>query len=164
MTSPDARLRDETQPERADRQLSELLQELRVVQTGVQVLFAFLLGVPFTQRFESLSQFDRGLYFATLLLSAAAILLLVAPTAWHRWLFELGDKSHLVSVAHRLAAAGLACVGLAVTAVVALVADVLYSALATAISAGVVGVACTLLWLLLPLRRRLEDLARRRQM
>src|SRR4051812_2299384 len=93
--------RDETEVERADRQLLELLQELRVMQTGAQVLFAFLLGVPFTARFGRLGDTDRALYFVTLLLSGLAIIFLVAPAAWHRWLFELGDKRHIVDVSHR---------------------------------------------------------------
>jgi hypothetical protein len=157
-TKPDGR--DETDVERADRQLSELLQELRVVQTGVQVLFAFLLGVPFTQRFTALGDGDRALYFATLLLSGLAIILLLAPTAWHRWLFELGDKRHVVDVAHRLSVAGLACVGLAVVCVVALIADLLYPGTTAVASTVAMFVIATVLWAILPARRRM-DLRRR---
>src|SRR4051812_20776576 len=88
--------RNETPLERCDRNLVELLQEVRVVQTGVQVLFAFLLTAPLAARFGVLTRFQRYDYFATLLLTAAAAVLLIAPTAYHRVLFRCGDKDYLV--------------------------------------------------------------------
>jgi hypothetical protein len=148
--------RDETEEERADRQLAELLQELRVVQTGVQVLFAFLLGVPFAARFSELDDTQRAIYFVTLLLAGLAIILLLAPTAWHRTLFRRHDKPHLVAVSHRLAVAGLACVGLDVIAVVALISSVLYPGVLTwaaPIALAIVGLA---LWAVLPVLRRVR--------
>src|SRR4029079_4229693 len=90
-----------------DRNLIELLQEVRVVQTGVQVLFAFLLTVPFSSRFDQITQFQRGAYFAALVGSAAASVLLIAPTAVHRILFRLGQKEYILEVSHRLALGGL---------------------------------------------------------
>src|SRR3712207_5987907 len=84
--------RSETELERCDRNLVELLQEVRVVQTGVQVLFAFLLTAPLAPRFPELTAFQRGAYFTTLLVTGAAAVLLIAPTAYHRILFRLGDK------------------------------------------------------------------------
>src|SRR5215211_363976 len=105
--------RNETELERSDRHLSELMQEVRVAQTGVQVLFGFLLTVPFTARFEVLSQSQRALYFATLAVAGCAAMLLIAPSSHHRVLFRCGDKDHLVRVANRYALAGLGCVAVA---------------------------------------------------
>src|SRR4029079_13733831 len=99
--------RDETDTERLDRNLIELLQEVRVVQTGVQVLFAFLLTVPFSSRFDQITHFQRAAYFTALVGSAAASVLLIAPTAVHRILFRLGQKEYMVEVSNRLALGGL---------------------------------------------------------
>src|SRR3954467_4457408 len=92
------RLRDETDTERLDRNLIELLQEVRVVQTGVQVLFAFLLTVPFSQRFDEITGFQKGAYFTALVGTAAASVLLIAPTSVHRLLFRMGQKAYMVDV------------------------------------------------------------------
>ncbi len=159
MTGPSAHDgRNETELERRDRQFGELLQELRVVQTGVQVLFAFLLGVPFASRFTTLDSGQRLLYFVALILSGLSVILLLAPTAWHRLLFTLGDKPHLITVSQRLAIAGTACVGLAVIAVVALISSVLYPGAVAIATTAVVFLATVLLWVVLPLRRRADDL------
>src|SRR3982750_1921241 len=88
--------RPESEEERADRNLSDLLQELRVALPGVQVLFAFLLTVPFTQRFEELSSFEEKLYFAVLITVALATVMLAAPTAGHRILFRRQQKEFIV--------------------------------------------------------------------
>src|SRR5436190_18421137 len=93
--------RNETHLERCYRNLVELLQEVRVVQTGVQVLFAFLLMAPLAARFPQLSSFQKLQYFTTLLAAGGAAILLIAPTAYHRILFRLGDKEYLVAVANR---------------------------------------------------------------
>src|SRR4051794_30363853 len=105
--------RNETPLQRCDRNLVELLQEVRVIQTGVQVLFAFLLMAPLSAGFPQLTGSQRVEYFVTLLASGAAAVLLTALTAHHRILFRCGDKDHLVKVANRYTLAGLACVGLA---------------------------------------------------
>src|SRR3954451_9155246 len=104
--SEEAPRRDETEHERVDRNLEELLQELRVALPGVQVLFAFLLVVPFNQRFTSVSDFDRILYGVTLVFAALASTLLISPTVHHRLLFRRRDKAHLVKVANRQAIVG----------------------------------------------------------
>src|SRR4051794_21155547 len=104
--------RNETELERVDRNLVELLQEVRVVQTGVQVLFAFLLMAPLTPGFAHLGSASRIEYFVTLSLAGAAAVLLIAPTAFHRVLFRCGDKEYLVTTANRLTIAGLAAVGM----------------------------------------------------
>ncbi len=93
--------RDETLLERDDRNLNELLQEARVVQTGVQILFGFLLAAAFQPKFERLSSFQKADYFVTLVCAAATLIMLTAPTAWHRILFRHGDKEHLVEVSNR---------------------------------------------------------------
>src|ERR687886_2198179 len=103
---PPVRLRDETDTERLDRNLVELLQELRVAQTGVQVLFAFLLTVPFSNRFRSLGGFERGAYFTALVCSLLASVLLIAPTSFHRLLFRMRQKEYMVETANRLALGG----------------------------------------------------------
>src|SRR4051794_36677465 len=118
--------RNETPLERCDRNLVELLQEVRVVQTGVQVLFAFLLTVPLTARFPQLSGFQRGTYFLTLLATGAAAVLLIAPTAYHRILFRCGDKEHLVTVANRLTLCGLAFVAVSMIGALLLVTDLMF--------------------------------------
>src|SRR5947208_10981583 len=128
--------RDETDVERLDRNLAELLQELRVAQTGVQVLFAFLLVLPFNNRFAHVSAYERGVYFATLLLAAAATLFLIAPSAHHRILFRLQEKRHVVLVANYLALAGTGCLALAMTGAVLLITTFLFGALTGAIVGG----------------------------
>src|SRR3954466_7564238 len=102
--------RNETPLERCDRNLAELLQEVRVAQTGVQVLFGFLLTVPFTVGFHQITALERAVYFATLMLAGAAALLLIAPTSHHRLLFRCGDTVRLFMVANRYAIAGLIAV------------------------------------------------------
>jgi hypothetical protein len=146
--------RNETELERSDRHLTELMQEVRVAQTGVQVLFGFLLMVPFTARFELLSQAEKLLYFATLAAAGAAAMLLVAPGAHHRILFRCGDKEHIVRMANRYAIAGFACVALAMVGALLLVADVLLGSAAAGAVAAVAAAAALWCWYLQPLRRR----------
>ena len=146
--------RSETALERCDRNLVELLQEVRVVQTGVQVLFAFLLTVPLATRFPTLTAFQRDLYFVTLLVTGAAAMLLIAPTAYHRILFRLGDKEHLVKVANRFTLAGLLCVALSMIGALLLVTDLLFGGPVVVVTGAVAALVCLLLWCLAPLRRR----------
>jgi hypothetical protein len=152
---PDGAGRNETHLERCDRNLVELLQEVRVVQTGVQVLFAFLLTAPLASRFPQLSQFQKLTYFATLLAAGAAAVLLIAPTAYHRILFRLGDKEHLVDVANRFTLAGLTCVALSMVGALLLVTDLLFDATAVVgITTAVAALACLVFWCVAPLLRR----------
>lgn len=146
--------RDESEEERLDRNLGELLGELRVALPGVQVLFAFLLVVPFNTRFASLSAGQERLYLATLLSAGLASALLIAPTAHHRMTFRLQDKHHLVIVANRLAIGGLAFLALAMTGAIGLVADVVFSTTVAVAGAGLVGLSFVALWLVWPLWRR----------
>ena len=146
--------RDETPTEQADRNLAELLQELRVALPGVQVLFAFLLAVPFQDRFEEATRFQEKTYFFTLLCSALATALLIAPTAYHRLNFRRGDKRHIVEVASLLTIAGLGVLALAMLGAVVLVTDFLFGTTTVVVTAAIVGVAFALLWFAAPMARR----------
>jgi hypothetical protein len=152
--TPQTNGRSETELERCDRNLVELLQEVRVVQTGVQVLFAFLLTAPLAPRFPELTAFQRGDYFATLLVTGAAAVLLIAPTAYHRILFQRGDKEHLVTVANRLTLAGLACVALSMVGALMLVADLMFDGAVVFVVAAFAAFGCVALWCVAPLWRR----------
>jgi MFS family permease len=146
--------RDESEAERDDRNLAELLQELRVVGLGVQVLFGFLLSLPFTNRFARLSQGQRELYLATLVLAAVATALLLGPVAFHRLVFRRGQKERLVRTANVMAVAGLAAVGLAVSAAVLLVTSYVTSALSAGLITAFVTCMFGMLWFAFPLARR----------
>ena len=148
--------RDETPDERADRNMAELLQELRVALPGVQVLFAFLLAVPFAARFEDVTRFQEKAFFVTLLLSAAATAFLIAPSAYHRINFAQGDKPHIVRVASRLSVVGLALLALAMSGAVLFVTDFLFASATTAITTAVTVAMFTFLWFVLPLLRRMQ--------
>lgn len=146
--------RDETATERADRNLAELLQELRVALPGVQVLFAFLLAVPFQPRFEDATVFQERLYLATLVLSATASALLIMPTAYHRLNFRRRDKPHIVEVAQRATILGLGALALSMTGAVVLVTDWMFGVGAVVVVGGGVFGGFALLWFAVPLLRR----------
>lgn len=148
--------RRETPLERDDRNFVELLQELRVIQTGVQILFAFLLTLAFTPRFPSLDSLQRGTYITTLLLAVLAALLLTAPAVLHRALFRRGAKRRIVEVSSRLAGVGLGVLGLALTGAVLLVVDVVLGRAAGVSAAVGVLTMCGVLWVVLPWRLRHE--------
>jgi uncharacterized protein DUF6328 len=118
--------RSESTAERVDRNLTELLSELRVALPGVQVLFAFLLVVPFNQRFEGADPLARTTYFVTLLLTAAASIFLIAPSFHHRWQFRRRRKERVVLTGNALALVGLVLLALAMTGVVLLVTEFLF--------------------------------------
>jgi hypothetical protein len=153
--------RDETPLERTDRNLSELLGELRVALPGVQVLFAFLLIVPFSTGFDETTSFQRNLYLCILICTAFASALLIAPSMNHRLEFRHGDKEHLVKVSNRLTIAGLTFVALAMSGVTALVTDFVFGPVATVLTTVAVALAFATLWYALPLQRR-RTLSRRR--
>lgn len=154
--------RSETTHERLDRNLVEMTGELRVVITGVQVLFAFLLVVPFDARFAQLDPFERAVYFATLLLAALAAICTIAPAAQHRILFRRDDKAHLVSSGSGLTIAGLTCLALAMCGALLLVATVLFGEIAGVITALAMGVPFAALWFAIPLLRARRDVRCRR--
>lgn len=146
--------RHESEAERLDRNWNEILQELRVAETGVQILFAFLLGLAFTQRFTEITSFQRGIYFVTLLLAAAASALLIAPAAFHRIVFRHHEKDQLVMSASRLALGGLVVLGFAMVGAVFLVTDVLFGDVAASVTAAATALWFGFFWYLLPLRAR----------
>ena len=146
--------RSETELERYDRNLVELLQEVRVVQTGVQVLFAFLLMAPLTPGFDDLGGLQHAEYYVTLVLSGAAAILLIAPTAYHRILFRRGEKEYLITVANRLTLAGLAAVGVSMAGAMVFVTDILFGRWPAILAGVVFGAACLALWAGLPLARK----------
>lgn len=148
--------RDETEDQRLDRNLGELLQELRVALPGVQVLFAFLLAVPFQQNFTKITSFEKDVYFATLLCTAISAALLIAPSAYHRLTFHFQQKRRLVFLANRFAIAGLGFLALAMTGAIMLITDVLFGAAMTAVTSAAAFSMFLVLWYLLPLRRRLK--------
>lgn len=150
---------EETHKERVDRELIELLNELRVALPGVQVLFAFLLTVPFSSRFETLSDLQRGVYFATFLATIAASIFLMAPTAYHRIRFREGDKERMLYSANRFAIAGLALLVLAITAATFLVGDMMYERWLAALVAAVVLIVLVTSWFGLALARKARDAA-----
>lgn len=155
--------RDETPSERADRNFAELVQELRVAQTGVQVLFAFLLTLAFSGSFpRDRSEFAYTLT-AALLASACSALCFMAPVLVHRLTFRLGGKERLVWVTHRLALAGLALLALAMVLSVWLVTAFLFSQTAATVIVGCLAAFIVLLWVVLPVVLRRDELERERE-
>lgn len=147
----------ETLAARADRNVMELLNELRVVGIGVQVLFGFLLGLPFTSHFSKLYTAQRGLYLTTVTLAALSTALLVAPVAYHRLLFRRHEKGSLVRVTNVLAIAGLVTVGLAVSCAVLLIVSFVAPGAPAVVITALVVCAFGGLWFALPLSRRDRD-------
>jgi hypothetical protein len=148
--------REETEEERLDRNLGELLQELRVALPGVQVLFAFLLAVPFQKGFEEVTEFQKDVYFATLILTAISATMLISPSAYHRITFRYQQKRRLVYYSNRFAIIGLALLALAMTGAILLITDVLFSTAAAIVTASLALCVFGFFWFALPLRRRLK--------
>jgi predicted membrane channel-forming protein YqfA (hemolysin III family) len=147
---------DESQDERLDRELIELLNELRVALPGVQVLFAFLLAVPFTQRFERLTAVQEDVFFAAFLCTAVATALLIAPSAYHRLRWREHDKEQMLQISNRLAIAGTIFLAAAIIAVVYLVTDLIFGLAATLVATLLTTILFGWLWYGLPLVRRLR--------
>jgi hypothetical protein len=148
---------DESKEERLDRELIELLNELRVALPGVQMLFGFLLAVPFTQRFNTITATQRHVYYATFLSTAFASILFIAPTAYHRLRFRQRDKEQLIRTSSAMAIAGTTFLALALAGAVFVVTDLVFQATVTAIATATVAAALAWLWYGLPLWRRLKD-------
>jgi hypothetical protein len=149
--------REESEGERLDRNLGELLQELRVALPGVQVLFAFLLAVPFQQNFSEVTPFQERVYFATLLCTAISAALLISPTAYHRLNFRRQKKEELVLASNRLAIAGMVFLALAMTGAIMLITDVLFGTAATIAFSAAAVTLFVIFWGALPLRRRFSS-------
>lgn len=139
---------------RLDRELIELLNELRVALPGVQVLFAFLLTVPFASRFSEVSGLQRAVYFSALLATAVASVLFIAPTAYHRLRWRERDKERLLETSNKLAIAGTVFLAVAMAAVVFVIADLLYGGWQAAATVATVVGLLGWFWYGLPLSRR----------
>jgi hypothetical protein len=148
--------RDETEEERLDRNLNEMLQELRVALPGVQVLFAFLLAVPFAQGWEHITGFQKGAYFGTLICTAISAVMLISPTAYHRITFRYQQKRRLVYYSNRFSIIGLVFLALAMTGAIMLITDFLFGSTATIFMATATVLVIGLFWFALPLQRRVS--------
>jgi VIT1/CCC1 family predicted Fe2+/Mn2+ transporter len=146
----------ESKSERLDRELGELLQELRVALPGVQVLFAFLLTVPFSQGFTTMTEFQRDLYFAILLSTAVTSVMLIAPTSYHRLRWRDYDKEQLLITANHLTIAGTVFLALSIGGAVYLIGDFMFGAGTAWITAAAVAALLTWFWFGLPLTRKLR--------
>jgi hypothetical protein len=147
-------VRDESDAARLDRNYSEQLQELRVAQAGVQILFAFLLGIAFQQRFESITDFQRHLYVGTLICTAVATALFIAPVAVHRVMFRRNLKDELVDFTGRVAVAGLVFLALAMLGALLLIVDLVVGPITAGITTGLIATLFGYLWYVLPVRWR----------
>lgn len=154
MSTQEGYTRDESEAQRLDRNFNEQLQELRIVQTGVQILFAFLLTIPFQQRFTSLTHLQRGIYVVTLLCMALSTLLFMTPVAMHRMLFREGLKDFVVRDTDKLIGTGLFFLGTGIVGGVVLVLDVLLQSPVAFWVGGAVALIALSLWVALPLSQR----------
>jgi amino acid permease len=144
----------ETEKERWERNFGDLLQELRVAQTGVQILFAFLLTLPFSNGFPDTTPFQRDVYVVALLSAAAATALIISPVAFHRALFRQGRKPELVKYAHRVATTGLACMLVAMVSSVLLITDFILPRWVAFVLSGLAALVFLTFWVALPFARR----------
>jgi hypothetical protein len=146
---------DRSEEERhRDRQLIELLNELRVALPGVQILFAFLLTVPFAQRFSEVTDFQRNLFFATLVATGVSAICLIAPTATHRLRFHQSDRAYVIESSHKLTIAGLVFLAFAMMGAILLVTDFIYDGPVVWLGPGLVTVLLIVLWFVRPLARQ----------
>lgn len=144
----------ETEKQRWQRNFADLLQELRVAQTGVQILFAFLLTLPFSSGFPDTTPFQRDVYVVALLAAAGATALIISPVAFHRMLFRQGRKPELVRFAHRMASGGLAFMLIAMVSSVLLITDFILPRPVAFVLSAVTGVWFLTFWLALPFTHR----------
>lgn len=148
---------DEDEKERRDRELIELLNELRVALPGIQVLFAFLLTMPFTQRFREINTTQRTTFFAAFICTAISSALLIAPTVLHRLRFRSQDKENVLVASNRLTIAGTFLLAVAITAVVYLITDVLYGDPASVLFTLGIALLFVVVWYLLPLAWKIRE-------
>jgi Na+/citrate or Na+/malate symporter len=148
---------DESRRERVNRELIELLNELRVALPGVQVLFAFLLAVPFSNGYNRITGFQKEIFFATLVATTISTVCFIVPTAYHRLNFREQEKERILVTSNKFSVAGLAFLALAMVGVVVLVTDVIYSDAAALLTGALTLVAFGSFWFALPLLRRAED-------
>jgi Family of unknown function (DUF6328) len=147
---------EETRAERLDRELGELLQELRVILPGVQVLLAFLLTAPFQQRFGQLGDSERDVFFAAIVCATLATVLLIAPSAHHRLRWRAGDKERLLRVGNLMAVWGTVFLGAAIVLALYVVTNVLFATNLALLTAGAAALVFAVFWYLLPFTGRLS--------
>jgi hypothetical protein len=148
---------DEDRRDRLNRELIELLNELRVALPGVQVLFAFLLIVPFSQRFGQLTPSQERIYFAVFLCTAISTVLLIAPSSYHRLRWREQDKERMLLTSNKLVIAGLAFLALAITLTVYLITSVLHGTTTAVVTTAVAAATFALFWYAIPLQRGVSD-------
>jgi len=139
--------------EKRDRQMMELLNELRVALPGVQFLLAFLLTVPFSQRFSEVTALDKTLFYAALLFTAASVVFLIAPSATHRLRFHQSDRTFVIESANKYLIAGLACLAIAIVLALVLVTDFLYDSWIVVAGPAIIAVLLAGFWFIRPLTR-----------
>ncbi|MEW2382961.1 DUF6328 family protein [Micromonospora sp. NPDC047707] len=144
----------ETEKQRWQRNFADLLQELRVAQTGVQILFAFLLTLPFSAGFERTTAFQKDVYIVALLAAAGATALIISPVAFHRALFRQGRKPELVRFAHRMASGGLALMLVSMVTAVLLITDFVLDRTVAFVLSALTAVWFLTYWMILPFARR----------
>jgi hypothetical protein len=149
----------EDEERRRDRQMIELLNELRVALPGVQILFAFLLTVPFTQRFPELTGFQRSVFYVTLLAATVSASCLIAPSAAHRLRFHQSDRAWLIETANTLLIAGLGFLAVAIGSAFLLISDVIYDGVRVWVFSGLVWALIVGLWFVRPLIRHFRGLS-----
>lgn len=147
--------------ERLNRELIELLNELRVVLPGVQVLFAFLLSIPFARGFSKLDRFDRDIYFVSLLATVLATILLITPSAYHRIVWRHHDKVDLLAVSNKLALGGIAVLAVALSCSLFMISDFVFGSVMAAVVTSVGAVTFLCMWFLLPIAGLKRALVRR---
>ena len=155
-TSPEEARPGETESERADRNFNDILQELRVTQTGVQILFGFLLTMPLQSRFDKLDGYEKGLLVVAVLLLATATACIIAPVAWHRALFRHRLKTEIVDASDVFAKSGLTALGLGIVTSILLMLDLVLPRWAAVALGITLGVLLLMLWAVSPVLRRRE--------
>ena len=157
VVSEQAEKRNETEAERLDRNLGELLQELRIAIPGIQFLFAFLLVVPFQQGWANVTDFEKNVYYVALLATTLAGICLMGAPARHRLRFRDMDKEWVVQSSHKFTIAGLALLGIAITTVILLVSHVVFSPATAIVATALIAVAIFWVWFGAPLVRELSE-------
>jgi hypothetical protein len=147
---------EETDKQRYNRELIELLNELKVALPGVQVLFAFLLAVPLSPRFDEVNGFEKAIFFVTLASTAIATALLIAPSAIHRIDFRNQDKGSMIVLFNRLSIYGLIFTAISMVGALMFIADLLYGHYATIFTGVLAAAMFSLFWFVLPIRRRMK--------
>ncbi|MFI5491722.1 DUF6328 family protein [Actinoplanes sp. NPDC051859] len=147
-------MKNESEKQRWDRNFSDLLQELRVAQTGVQILFAFLLTLPFSSGFPNVTAFQKDTYVVALIAAAFATAMIISPVAFHRALFRQGRKPELVRYAHRMATGGLAFMLIAMVSSILLITDYLLNFWVALVLTAIAGAWFLTFWAAIPFAKR----------